>query len=162
MIRDGVDNTDKFRHDIFAVTLPSGLAYSLDLTGSQYGWYEPTAPWDIWRKERCLKLLKTRKFGSSYLEEAKTLKAAEMRANGLSVTIKATPAQKKEDERNSFEIYAFKASEEIATKLLRFCDKKGLEPKNFLHLKESKFKRASETIQAEMKTIAKTAAGDWV
>lgn len=45
------DNTT-YQHSIVKVTLKNGETYAIDITGPQYGHYDPVVPWDIYAESR--------------------------------------------------------------------------------------------------------------
>lgn len=49
-----IDNTC-CAHAVYKVTLGCGSVYALDLTGSQYGWFNPVCTWEELLENRCIK-----------------------------------------------------------------------------------------------------------
>lgn len=45
--------TGAAKHPLWKVTLKDGLSYSLDLTGAQYGHFNPVIPWGEYTQTRC-------------------------------------------------------------------------------------------------------------
>lgn len=46
-----VDNTT-YAHAIVKATLQNGETYAIDITGPQYGHYDPVVPWDLYAESR--------------------------------------------------------------------------------------------------------------
>lgn len=48
----GPDINTRYNHEIIKITLKNEEAYAIDITGAQYGYPEPVAPWDIYFRTR--------------------------------------------------------------------------------------------------------------
>ncbi|THW92890.1 hypothetical protein D6C91_04300 [Aureobasidium pullulans] len=62
-------------HHIFKAVLPSGETYAIDLTGAQYGWYEPIIHWAKYM-ERCKQVITPTKEGAPLGNMAHTMLSA--------------------------------------------------------------------------------------
>ncbi|THY29052.1 hypothetical protein D6D00_03862 [Aureobasidium pullulans] len=62
-------------HHIFRAVLPSGETYAIDLTGAQYGWYEPIIHWAKYM-ERCKQVITPTKEGNPLGNMARTMLSA--------------------------------------------------------------------------------------
>lgn len=59
----GTENCDDCRHVVLSVTFRCGKRYALDISGAQYGYYEPVIPWDLYVNTRVGSILEFFEFG---------------------------------------------------------------------------------------------------
>ncbi|MCJ1464852.1 hypothetical protein MMC07_003467 [Pseudocyphellaria aurata] len=60
---DGKQDLRHISHELFRVTNRNGEMFALDVTGAQYGYYEPVVPWVIYQRERIASINKIVAFG---------------------------------------------------------------------------------------------------
>ena len=51
------DDNTAYKHSIVAATLHNGERYAIDITGPQYGHYDPVVPWDLYKASRVREVL---------------------------------------------------------------------------------------------------------
>jgi hypothetical protein len=49
---NGTPDFQDYRHILLRVELTGGEEYAIDLSGAQYGYYEPITPWNVYRDTR--------------------------------------------------------------------------------------------------------------
>ena len=59
-----VDGTD-YAHTIIRVVMKNGESYALDMAGAQYGWHEPTTPWQLYNASRVRRIKEVVPFGGT-------------------------------------------------------------------------------------------------
>lgn len=65
-----IDNTE-FRHSLFKIALHNDELYALDLTGAQYGWFEPLCPWTEVVENRCDEHRISNMDGATYIRHSR-------------------------------------------------------------------------------------------
>lgn len=66
---DGTKDFTFYRHEVYRVTTLHGERYVLDLTSSQYGYYEPVTSWNSYENMRVDRIEEVLSFGDTQINE---------------------------------------------------------------------------------------------